>query len=1432
MYYPLLNELTKLYEESVPSDQRLYDFALNYALENNYIQSDQVSFIELALAIHKSSALIHSYYQFHDTFAEPAAQLSDKNCSTWLTYNGKASCSSDLVFALETASKSVKAPLLLPVDKVFHASTNKRSLPYAVLYTDFVDFDSFSKFHTHLYQSALAGKLNYIVRYRSPVTTDSNTTTRQHLTGYGAELYVKRTDYLVIDDRETKAVESESADDVDGSEKPKTQTVLQPVNEGGTISKANLNFLGFKASKFIIESNDPFSALVNVSLDFPKYSFPLSEISGNRKDWVKFVSNDVRPGSNVFYINGAPVPALDDNIFSILKAIDRERGYMNRFKSIGVSASNALDLILSEVDINGDNGDEKSVRYDYRTPSLVWLNDLEIDNKYKSWSADPKRILQLPRNQILAPVRLNTHTIVYVVDFSRPAQFNNLAELLNLIARNSAIQIGVIPIVQTEAAEMIAREFFAVVLEKGAEGAVTFISGLMQSGDHSAIYKKIMGSDSNYNLAKNEEVNNLVKEASIFADRLDIDLSAPTVFTNGVITPITQRWFYEITDIIGKDMAILQQFVRTNSDNLEGQLKDLFLENALTKRNSLINPTDPTTIRFLDISDLYLNKNKYSYFGFSSSSSTEKTEDETESLYSFWVVGDPSQTQFKNQVINALEFVKKAEFNVKVTIAPVVSSSLSVSEIGLKVISALSEADSIDFTLEKLADLDSVEPISINEITKFTENSKFFKTSDVIIVSSGRVISLPKQKIFFATDFTLLYETDMSKRIQPIIELVNDNEISVNGLAGLDQFDLQDLLISFSWFVRTTFEDKNPFFVSSAASRVDTTDYLGLENSAFELPNVYDDKDDEEPLIHITVVLDPISEKGQVYTALLQSLSKLPEIKITVILSPKPGLTEIPLKRFYRANIPAGPVFDKDTGKRNEENLIFTDMPQSTLLNLDLNVPGSWIALPESSIHDLDNIVLDKINEPMLEAEYLLKNLLLQGHAVDVTTNTAPRGVALELGTVDTVTTDTSIMANLGYFQLKANPGLWSLSIKEGSSSEVFDFETIGVINKNSRVENTDQDFVFITEMTGLTIYPTFKRKPGMEAQDVLELTPSVGGLIKNMWGTLFGSSTNTDNENAEINIFTVASGHLYERFLSIMTISVMKHTDHTVKFWLIENFLSPSFKQFLPHLAEKYGFKYELISYKWPTWLRPQAEKQRTIWGYKILFLDVLFPQSLDKVIFVDADQIVRTDMIELTEIDLEGAPYGFTPMCDSRKEIEGFRFWKQGYWKNYLGPNYKYHISALYVVDLARFRKLAAGDQLRQHYQMLSADPGSLSNLDQDLPNHLQKQLPIFSLPQDWLWCETWCSDESLLTAKTIDLCNNPMTKEPKLDRARRQVPEWVDYDNLIASLNKDVQSNSIELNIHEVSSSNDVVYKDVVESSNSEENEEEEEDLYDEL
>ena len=46
------------------------------------------------------------------------------------------------------------------------------------------------------------------------------------------------------------------------------------------------------------------------------------------------------------------------------------------------------------------------------------------------------------------------------------------------------------------------------------------------------------------------------------------------------------------------------------------------------------------------------------------------------------------------------------------------------------------------------------------------------------------------------------------------------------------------------------------------------------------------------------------------------------------------------------------------------------------------------------------------------------------------------------------------------------------------------------------------------------------------------------------------------------------------------------------VKFWFIKNYMSPQFKRFLPHMAKSYGFEYELVTYKWPTWLHKQARR------------------------------------------------------------------------------------------------------------------------------------------------------------------------------------------------------------------------------------------------
>ena len=157
-------------------------------------------------------------------------------------------------------------------------------------------------------------------------------------------------------------------------------------------------------------------------------------------------------------------------------------------------------------------------------------------------------------------------------------------------------------------------------------------------------------------------------------------------------------------------------------------------------------------------------------------------------------------------------------------------------------------------------------------------------------------------------------------------------------------------------------------------------------------------------------------------------------------------------------------------------------------------------------------------------------------------------------------------------------------------------------------------------------------------------------------------AATPSERSGDTIHVFSLAPGHLYERFLRIMMLSVLKQTNNPVRFWLLENFLSPAFKNSIPILKETFGIEIELVTYKWPMWLRQPTEKQRIIWGYKIWFLDVLFPLNVSKIIYVDADQVVRADLKELWEMDLNNKVYGYTPFCASREETLGFQFGDRG--------------------------------------------------------------------------------------------------------------------------------------------------------------------------
>lgn len=647
------------------------------------------------------------------------------------------------------------------------------------------------------------------------------------------------------------------------------------------------------------------------------------------------------------------------------------------------------------------------------------------------------------------------------------------------------------------------------------------------------------------------------------------------------------------------------------------------------------------------------------------------------------------------------------------------------------------------------------------------------KSSASAIVINGKIIGpLGAQDAFDLEDFSLLEKYNNYLYIDKI-------KLALEEIDKIETVELSsDILLKLNALLIPRQSVKTRYTLPSGLKEDKTV--IKLEPKKRDLPS-----------FSVVAVVDPTSRGAQKLSSILILLRNVINCDLKLFLCAVDKHSDMPIKNFYRYVVE--PELQFIDGVKLTEGPVakFIGLPSESLLTQNLNVPENWLVEVVRSVYDLDNIKLSDINGPV-HSEYELEYLLLEGHCFDSVSGAPPRGLQFILSTKDQKNpVDTLVMANLGYFQLKANPGAWNLRLRHGKSSDIYDITQVDGPNVRHFSNHTR---VVIITLRSLVLKVRVTKKPGMQSIDLLSDADEVSntGIWSSIASTLTGSESSSDSDT--INIFSVASGHLYERTLRIMMLSLLKHTKSNVKFWFLKNYLSPQFIDFLPHMSEHYKFEYEFVQYKWPRWLHQQTEKQRIIWGYKILFLDVLFPLDVKKIIFVDADQIIRHDIKELYNYDLAGAPYGYVPFCDSRKEMEGFRFWKVGYWKNHLQGR-PYHISALYVVDLKRFRRIAAGDRLRGQYQALSQDPNSLSNLDQDLPNNMIHQVMIKSLPQDWLWCETWCSSESLKTAKTIDLCNNPQTKEAKLTAAQRIVPEWKDYDAEIKHLMTEIEDVAVE-------------------------------------
>ena len=212
------------------------------------------------------------------------------------------------------------------------------------------------------------------------------------MNGYGIELALKRTDYIVIDDRDAGAGETTTA-----ASETEELADLKP------LSSTDVLGLGLKAASFVMASDHPFDTLVKVSQDFPKHSSAIAKwnistdlVEEHRKNRDVLLP----PGFNVIWMNGMQIETRQMDAFALLEQLRRERNIIGNMRKLGFTGSEAVE-ILSHPAIAESKSQAESQRYDYRDAIergkvIIWLNDIEKDKRYESWPTHSSAVGHTP----------------------------------------------------------------------------------------------------------------------------------------------------------------------------------------------------------------------------------------------------------------------------------------------------------------------------------------------------------------------------------------------------------------------------------------------------------------------------------------------------------------------------------------------------------------------------------------------------------------------------------------------------------------------------------------------------------------------------------------------------------------------------------------------------------------------------------------------------------------------------------------------------------------------------------------------------------------------------------------------------------------------------------------------------------------------------
>lgn len=578
--------------------------------------------------------------------------------------------------------------------------------------------------------------------------------------------------------------------------------------------------LGLQAAKRImsIEGEEALQTLQFTSQNFPTQAKSLLhvKVGDDFRAEVKHNSDlfgknlNIQPPDAALFVNGLYFDAETLDIFTLIDTLRSENKVMDGLYKIGLK-TNSIESFLS---LNLGEAASKEFAIDIRDSGILWVNDLESDSQYKRWSSSVLDLLRPSFPGMMRNIRKNMYNLVLVFNPALPDARGLIKLAESFVVHSAPLRLGLVFDTSSnkdkfeDVYRSINCAFNYVTQQNSLRSALNFLTELFSTVDSKAdltvadIQKQlkktfklktdqiddILGEDSDFDYGRSL--------ANEFVNRLGSD-ELPIALLNGVPLKLATQGTDDFEESVLTE--IMQQTPNLQKAIYRGELDDsmqvidylMTQTHVMPRLKKRILETqnekylDLTGQPFLDLKDVSaLNELSHSDMiatlvanlkYFRDKSSAERFMGQKIHFITIWIVGDLNTKSTKQNLLNALEFVKSTK-GVRVSFIPNVESEgvsgkKLLNNVVWAILNTLDEEEAVKLT-EDLLNSDDLSVVKIPKevdgflgetmthlklLRVFSQRVLNLDSSSSAIIVNGKILGpLNDGEVFNLEDFNLV----------------------------------------------------------------------------------------------------------------------------------------------------------------------------------------------------------------------------------------------------------------------------------------------------------------------------------------------------------------------------------------------------------------------------------------------------------------------------------------------------------------------------------------------------------------------------------------------------------------------------------------------------------------------------------------------------